>query len=305
MNMKTRSRGFRQTVSIWRMVITAMLGAVTALLTFTPVGMIMLPPPLPAVTLVHIPVILAALAEGPWVGVPVGLIFGLCSLIRAWGSGMVGLTLFFRNPLVSVLPRMIIPIAAWAAYLLWGKLFGQNKVADKLGAGVAAAVGALTNTVLCLGAIVLLYGADLTVLVNNLISLGNANNTYVNNAGAWLVVAVGLPNGLAEAAVAALLVPMVKTAVDAISHRSQRNAPAMKSVRTPLAMPNTENAGLGAQQTTLTDVKTTAFSTLPIPESATTDTVSAAGASPAVPEAGNTMPTPDAAEPDAETEKHS
>ena len=148
MNRKTHSRGLRQTVIIRRMVITGMLGAVTALLTFTPIGMIMLPPPLPAVTLVHIPVILAALAEGPWVGVPVGLIFGLCSLVRAWGSGMVGLTLFFRNPLVSVLPRIIIPITSWAAYLLWGKLFGQKKAADKLGAGVAAAVGALTNTVM-------------------------------------------------------------------------------------------------------------------------------------------------------------
>ena len=65
MSRKTLSRGLQQTVTIRRMVITAMLGAVTALLTFTPVGMIMLPPPLPAVTLVHIPVILAALADGP------------------------------------------------------------------------------------------------------------------------------------------------------------------------------------------------------------------------------------------------
>ncbi|HPS81131.1 MAG TPA: ECF transporter S component, partial [Candidatus Limiplasma sp.] len=208
MNGKTVSRRVKQSEAIRRMVVTAMLGAVTALLTFTPVGMIMLPPPLPAVTLVHIPVILAALAEGPWVGVLVGLIFGLCSLIRAWGTGMVGLTLFFRNPLVSVLPRMLIPLAAWAAYRLWGTLFKRKNAVDKLGAGVAAAIGAATNTVLCLGMIVILYGTDLTVLVNNLISTGNAGNAYLDNAGAWLAAVVGLPNGLAEAAVAAVLIPM-------------------------------------------------------------------------------------------------
>ena len=210
----------KQSQWIRRMVITAMFGAITALLTFTPIGMIMLPPPLPAVTLVHIPVILAALAEGPAVGVPVGLIFGLCSLIRAWETGMVGLTLFFRNPLVSVLPRMIIPLTAWGTYTLWKRVVKRKGIADKVGAGIASAVGAVTNTVLCLGMIVILYGGDLTVLVNNLISGGNTGAAYLNNAGAWLVAVVGLPNGLAEAAVAAVLVPMVKIAVDAVNRRS-------------------------------------------------------------------------------------
>jgi len=182
-----------------------------------------LPPPLPAVTLVHIPVILAVLIEGPWVGVPVGLIFGLCSFIRAWETGMVGLTLFFRNPLVSILPRMIIPLTAWVIYRLWSRLFSAKRgVMDKIGAGVAAVAGALTNTVLCLGMILLLYGADLSVLVNNLIALGGVNHAYQGNAGMWLVVAVGLPNGLAEAAVAAIVVPMIKTAVDAIRNRGTK-----------------------------------------------------------------------------------
>jgi len=205
-----------------RMVVTAMLAAITALLAFTPVGMIQLPPPLPAVTLVHIPVILAALTEGPVVGVSVGLVFGICSLIRAWGSGIVGLTLFFRNPLVSVLPRMIIPLTAWGAYALWNRLTKRKGVVDKVGAGIASAVGALTNTVLCLGMIMILYGDDLTVLINNLISGGSAEAIYLDNAGAWLVAAVGVPNGLAEAAVAAVLIPMVKVAVDAVNRRGKR-----------------------------------------------------------------------------------
>ena len=144
--MKTRTvvnQRRRQSDMIRRMVVTAMLSAITALLTFTPIGMITLPPPLPSATTVHIPVILAALVEGPLVGLAVGLVFGLCSLIRAWGTGMVGLTLFFRNPLVSVLPRLLVPLAALGFYLLWKKLVRQNAVTDKLGAGIAGLIGAL------------------------------------------------------------------------------------------------------------------------------------------------------------------
>lgn len=208
--------------AIRRMVIAAMLSAITAILVFTPIGMIQLPPPLPAVTTVHIPVILAALVEGPLVGLAVGLVFGVCSLIRAWQSGMVGLTLFFRNPLVSVLPRLLIPLVALGLYLLWKRLVKPTPLTEKLGTGMAAALGAITNTVCCLGMILILYGQDLSALVSGLVSGGNAAAPYADNAGAWLVAVVGLPNGLAEAAVAALLVPLIKTAVDAIVRRSGR-----------------------------------------------------------------------------------
>ncbi|MEA4998833.1 MAG: ECF transporter S component [Candidatus Limiplasma sp.] len=208
-----------------RMVVTAMLGAITALLAFTPIGMIMLPPPLPAVTLVHIPVIIAALVEGPVVGVLVGLVFGVSSLIRAWESGMVGLTLFFRNPLVSVLPRLIVPLAAWGVSALFHRGAKRHLALEHLGTVFASAIGALTNTVLCLGAIILLYGTELNELVNNLIGLGSASDAYRNSAATWLVVAVGLPNGIAELLVAAIIAPMVKTAVQAVNHRTARRHP--------------------------------------------------------------------------------
>lgn len=210
-----------------RMVVAAMLSAITAVLVFTPIGMIPLPPPLPAVTMVHIPVILAALVEGPVVGLTVGLVFGLCSLIRAWESGMVGLTLFFRNPLVSVLPRLLVPLVALGLYLLWKKLLGKKPLWDRVGAAVAAVFGTLTNTVGCLGMILLLYGQDLNELVNGVIASGLAAAAYQDQAAAWLVAVVGLPNGLMEAAVAAVLVPILKTAADAISRRSGRKAPAI------------------------------------------------------------------------------
>ncbi len=211
----------KQTARTRRVVVSGMLSAITAVLTFTPIGMIPLPPPLPSATMVHLPVLVAALVEGPAVGMVVGLVFGLCSLIRAWGTGMVGLTLFFRNPLISVIPRLLVPLFAWACYLLLKKLFGGVRIGDKLSAAIASVLGSAVNTVLCLGLIAVIYGADLTLMINEMIAAGNAEAAYLNNAGGWLTAAVGLPNGIAEALVAGVIVPMIKTAVDAVEHRAR------------------------------------------------------------------------------------
>ena len=67
----------------------------------------------------------------------------------------------------------------------------------------------------------LLYEPQLTTIVNEMISAGSAEAVYLDHAGAWLVAAVGLPNGIAEAIVAALVVPVIQTAVDAVLHRSR------------------------------------------------------------------------------------
>lgn len=219
MNKTGLSRA-RQSERIRKMVVTAMLSAIVAVLTFTPIGMIPLPPPLLSATTVHIPVLVAALVEGPAVGLIVGAVFGLCSFIRAWESGAVGLTLFFRNPLVSVLPRLVVPLVAFGVWALLRRLIRPNAVTDKLHSALAAVAGTLTNTVLCLGMIVLLYGGDLTAMINEMISAGSADAAYLNHAGAWLVAVVGVPNGIGECLVAAVIVPMIKTAVDAVIRRS-------------------------------------------------------------------------------------
>ena len=211
-----------QSDRIRKMVIAAMLSAIVAVLTFTPIGMIPLPPPLPSATTVHIPVLLAALVEGPMVGLIVGAVFGICSLIRAWEVGMVGLTLFFRDPRISVLPRLLVPLIAYGAWWLWRKCVKPSRAADHVGAAAASIVGTIANTVLCLGLIVVFYGTDLTEMLNAMIAAGNAEATYLDHAGTWLVTVVGVPNGIGECIVAAIIVPMIKTAVEAVSRRSRR-----------------------------------------------------------------------------------
>lgn len=218
----------RQSDFIRKMVISGMLSAITAILVFTPIGMITLPPPLLSVTTVHVPVILAALVEGPIVGLIVGLVFGVCSFIRTWQSGAVGLSLFFRNPLISILPRLLVPLVAVGVYLLARKLLGKIKWSEKISAVIASIVATVTNTVGCLGMLYIIYGQELTELINGMIQSGNTEAEYLNNAGAWLVAVVGLPNGILEALVAALVVPMIKTAVDAVLKRSGRRVSTRK-----------------------------------------------------------------------------
>ena len=206
-----------QQVKIRKLVMGAMLSAITVLLTFTPIGMIPLPPPLLAVTMVHIPVLVAVLSEGLWVGVITGVTFGVCSFIRAWELGSVSLTLFFRNPLVSIVPRICIPFLAFFVFWAWKRCVKQTPVMDKVGIILSAVLGSIANTVLCLGVLFLIYGKDLTELINQMILSGNAQASYQNEAGAWLVSIVGLPNGIAEAVVSAILVPMIVMAVQKIT----------------------------------------------------------------------------------------
>lgn len=86
-----------------------MLSAVTMVLGLTPLGIIPIGP-LNA-TILHVPVIIGAVLEGPVVGFVIGLIFGLFSLYRAAVGGSV-LAPLFLNPVVTILPRVLIgPVA--------------------------------------------------------------------------------------------------------------------------------------------------------------------------------------------------
>ena len=62
------------------MAIVGVLSSISIMLSMTPLGFIPLGP-LNA-TIMHIPVIIGAILEGPLVGITVGLIFGATSLLR-------------------------------------------------------------------------------------------------------------------------------------------------------------------------------------------------------------------------------
>jgi uncharacterized membrane protein len=97
-----------------------------------------------SLTIMHIPVMIAAVLEGPVAGDSSGPDLWCDSLVRAAVAPIGPLDPLFTNPLVSVLPRLFIGVAAWAAFRLF-----RGKVTP-LAAGVAGAVGGFTNTVLVL-----------------------------------------------------------------------------------------------------------------------------------------------------------
>ncbi|WMJ80301.1 ECF transporter S component [Clostridium sp. MB40-C1] len=171
----------------------AMLSAIAVLLGFTPLGIIPIPPV--AATIMHIPVIIAAVLEGPVIGAVMGLIFGILSIIRAVTTGNI-LLVAILNPLVSVAPRILIGILTYYAY----KLIPTKKESVRI--GVAAAVGTLTNTFGFLGMMYLLYAEP----------FAKANNMPIDGVGKAIAV-IGITHGIPEIIVAIIITVGVVLAV--------------------------------------------------------------------------------------------
>jgi uncharacterized membrane protein len=165
--------------SVRKIVISGALGAVSIVLVLFNIGFI------PwfagvSITFMHVPAIIAGVLEGPAAGAVVGGIFGVTSLVKAATLPQGPIDLFFTNPLVSVLPRIIVGIAAWAVFRLFrGRLTGAASVA----AGVA---GSLTNAVLVLGLLVALKAIPLAVAGTVFVS----NSLIESAAGGILTLAV-------------------------------------------------------------------------------------------------------------------
>lgn len=113
-SLRIKSRKTKK-LEVRKMAIIGVLAAISIMLSMTPLGFIPLGPV--NATIMHIPVIIGAVLEGPLVGITVGLIFGATSLFRA--LTMPTITSFaLINPLVSILPRVLIGIVAYYVYKL-------------------------------------------------------------------------------------------------------------------------------------------------------------------------------------------
>jgi uncharacterized membrane protein len=177
-----------------KIVVTGVLGAISIFLGLTPLGFI--PWGGVSLTTMHIPVILGAVLEGPVVGLIIGFIFGVFSMIRAATAPQSPLDAAFANPLISVLPRLFIGPVAW---LVWSSL-KRWPVAGLIAAGIT---GSLTNTVLVLTMIALVPSA--IGILRDLTAAG-ATPTLA------LLWAIAVANGLPEAIASAVIVLAVAAA---------------------------------------------------------------------------------------------
>ena len=135
-----------------KIVVSGILGAIAILLGVTPLGMIAVPTPLGHATIMHIPAILGGVLEGPFVGLLIGFIFGLISLLRAT------IPMFF-DPLVAIVPRLFIGVTAYLTYAAF------RKVNPYLAYALAGIVGSATNTVLVLGSAVIFKYLELKIAI--------------------------------------------------------------------------------------------------------------------------------------------
>lgn len=176
-------------------VIAGVLSAISILLAVTPIGYLITIAGLSATTM-HIPVIIGAVLEGPLVGALIGLVFGVTSLIRAAVAPNGPIDPLFINPLLSVLPRLLIGPAAWLA---WRALRRWPVV----GLAAAGAVGSLTNTLLVLGMLGLLLPANFKL----------SDELILTDAVKWpFLGGIATTSGLLEMVVSAVIVVAVVVA---------------------------------------------------------------------------------------------
>ena len=121
-----------------------MMIALTVILLNTPLGVITLP--MVRITIAHLPVLIATILFGLSQGLMVAFAFGACTLLIALTSPVSALDPFFVNPLISILPRMLIPVTTYYSYRALQQLPGRSKGKETLSVAIGLAVGNLTNT---------------------------------------------------------------------------------------------------------------------------------------------------------------
>lgn len=151
--------------------LAGILSALTLVLGLTPIGFIPVPNLSGALTIVHLPVILAGMIGGPIIGAFAGLVFGLMTYFR-----------FMPDVRVVIPARLLIGPVAYLVYTALKK--------RPWSVPVAAAVGSMVNTVGTLS-LAVVFG-------------------YIPLAGKEGAIAIGgLQGGLEALASAILLTPIV------------------------------------------------------------------------------------------------
>lgn len=137
----------------FQMVLSAMFIAMIILQSFVPfLGNI----PLVAlnITIIHITVIVGGIVLGPQAGFLLGFTWGVCSLILAYTSANILSFMIFTNPLISILPRLLMGGLVALFYHKTTKLIAS----DRLRMAVSGFLGSIMNTVFVLSSIYLLMG---------------------------------------------------------------------------------------------------------------------------------------------------
>lgn len=117
------------------------------------------------ITTLHIVVIAGAVLLGWEYGTVLGLVWGLTCLVRAYVTA-IWLPFGFGNPLVAVLPRILVGLVAG----LVAQGLRKTRIRTSLALGITAAVGTLTNTVLVLTAMSIYLRSTIISTISTIIA---------------------------------------------------------------------------------------------------------------------------------------
>lgn len=180
-------------LSIRQMTMIGMLSAISIFLGITGLGFI--PLPTMRATIMHVPVIIGAIIEGPVVGALVGFVFGLFSMYQNFTAP--GPTSFiFWNPIIAIIPKVLVGIVA---YYVYRTLYNKIKK-ESISIAIASLLASFTNTAGVLSLAYLFY------LEKYSAALGiNPDTAAVAIAGI-----IGITNGIPEAIVSSVIcVPVI------------------------------------------------------------------------------------------------
>lgn len=182
------------------LVVLGLMLAITIILDLTPLGAI--PIGTVSATITHVPTIITGVVLGPIAGFIMGTALGIVSLLHALTRPATPLDPLFINPLISLLPRMFIGVMSYYGYKAVSVVMGKSKLSDTIGAAVGGVLGSLTNTVLVLGMLYIVY-------VNDIIErLALESAEAVRAMFAFIVV----NNAIMEAVVAGVITTAIATA---------------------------------------------------------------------------------------------
>lgn len=186
-------------LSVRQMTTVGLLGGITALLGLTGYGFIHLV--YMKATILHIPTIIGAILEGPRVGMLIGLIFGCFSL---WQNIIAPtlMSIVFLNPIISVLPRVLI---GFIAYWLYRSIPGKAVIRI----AVSAFVTTIAHTVMVMGLTYILYAKEFAEARH--IPLDNVIN---------IIIGICVANGIPEAIAAAFIVTPILVVLHKVRQRA-------------------------------------------------------------------------------------
>lgn len=177
-------------------VFIAILISIMIILGLTPIGSISLG--FISITFMCLPVIIGTVILGLRQGIILGVAFGAISFVKLFIYPSLLLTPLFMEPLnwfdpilylvLLFIPRILVPVATYAVYK-----FVKTK-SSVFNLSVTAIAGSLTNTILFLGMLYLMFSKNIAI------------NYSTDLSGVYtMLFGVGLTNGIAEAIVAAIL----------------------------------------------------------------------------------------------------